>query len=147
MQYWREFSPSIYLTRERKREGMRPNYIWYRTSHCCHQKSEECRRMCSKTWWINIKFSIRGWYPQSDMYTLSLLFSLSLSLLLLDSLASLLFKEWTSVLHAAELHPTLNMWCYLVQCTSGGSNVFCGLWTHAWTHKLTDSCMLQNSNV
>ena len=79
-------------------------YIWYHTSHCCHQKSEECRRMCSKTWQMDMKFCIRGWYPQSDTYTLYPL--LSLFLLLLDSLASLLL-EWTSVSHASCKYQTI----------------------------------------
>lgn len=85
-----------------------------------------------------LKFCIRGWYPQSDTYTLSHL----LSLLLLDSLASLLliFKEWTTVLHATELHPTLNMWRYLVRCTSWRPNVFCGLWTHGLIDSRTLTC-------
>ena len=137
MQYWREFSPSIYLTCERKREGMRPNYIWYRTSHCCHQKSEECRRMCSKTWRMDMKFC----GILSLIRTHSLLLSLSFCLTPLH-LFFPIFKEWTSVLHATELHPTLNMWCYLVQCTSGRSimySVDCGL-MHGLTNSRTLAC-------
>ena len=59
------------------------SYIWDRTSHCCHQKSEECRRMCSKTWWT--------WNSPLGTDILSLIRTHYLICSLSLSLASLLF--------------------------------------------------------